>query len=84
MTRWEYRFQQIDINISPILKMARWGVDVPGEKKPRTTMEGVVDYVNTLGAEGWELVTAVAGSEQTGIITRAVLFFRRPLPGSTD
>jgi hypothetical protein len=82
MTKWEYKFQQIDINISPILKMARWGVEVPGEKKQRTTMEGVEDYINTLGAEGWELVTVVAGSEQTGIITRAVLFFRRMRPDS--
>ncbi len=84
MTRWEYRFLQIDLNISPILKMARWGVEVPGEKKPRTTMEGVEDYVNTLGAEGWELVAVSAGSEQTGIITRAVMFFKRPVSSETD
>lgn len=84
MTKWEYKFQQIDVNISPILKMARWGVEVPGEKKQRTTMEGVEDYINTLGTEGWELVSVVAGSEQTGIITRAVMFFRRPRPDSTD
>ncbi|MFO7650089.1 MAG: hypothetical protein R6X13_01950 [bacterium] len=84
MTKWEYKFQQIDLNISPILRMARWGVEVPGEKKPRTTMVGVEDHINTLGAEGWELVSVVAGSEHTGIITRAVLFFRRARPGSAE
>lgn len=79
MTKWEYKFLQIDINLSPILKMARWGVQVPGEKKPRDTMEGVEAYVNDLGREGWELVATVNGSEHSGIITRAVLFFKRPL-----
>mgnify|MGYP005831294551 CR=1 FL=1 len=78
MTKWEYKFLQIDINLSPILKMARWGVQVPGEKKARDTMAGVEAYVNDLGREGWELVTAVNGSEHSGIITRAVLFFKRP------
>ena len=78
MTRWEYKFVQIDINLSPILRLARWGVQVPGEKKPRETMENVEKYVSELGAEGWELVTVVNGSEQTGIITRAILFLKRP------
>jgi len=79
MTKWEYKFVQIDVNLSPILKLARWGVQVPGEKKPRDTMEGVEKYVCELGAEGWELVATINGSEHTGIITRAILFFRRSL-----
>jgi len=79
MTRWEYKFVQIDINLSPILRLARWGVQVPGEKKARETMENVEKYFTELGREGWELVHAVNGSEQTGIITRAVVFLKRPL-----
>ncbi|MBM3331990.1 DUF4177 domain-containing protein [candidate division WOR-3 bacterium] len=79
MTKWEYKFVRIDVNLSPILNLARWGVQVPGEKKPRDTMEGVQDYISTFGAEGWELVSVISGSEQTGIITRAVLFFKRPV-----
>jgi hypothetical protein len=79
MTKWEYKFVQIDVNLSPILKLARWGVVVPGEKKPRDTMEGVQDYITALGAEGWELVSAINGCERTGIITRAVLFLKRPV-----
>ncbi len=79
MTRWEYKFVQIDVNLSPILKLARWGVNVPGESKPRGTMEAVQDYVSQLGAEGWELVTVINGSEHTGIITRAILFLKRPV-----
>jgi hypothetical protein len=81
MTKWEYKFVRIDVNLSPILNLARWGVSVPGEKKARDTMEGVQDYVTSLGAEGWELVSAVCGNEQTGIITRAVLFMKRPVQG---
>ena len=79
MTRWEYKFVQIDINLSPILRLARWGVQVPGEKKPRETMENVEKYLTELGAEGWEIAAVVNGSEQTGIITRAVLFLKRPV-----
>jgi hypothetical protein len=67
MTKWEYKFLQIDVNLSPILKLARWGVQVPGEKKMRETMEG------------WELAGVMNGSEHTGIITRAILLFKRPL-----
>ena len=79
MTKWEYKFVRIDVNLSPILNLARWGVTVAGEKKARDTMEGVQDYINSLGAEGWELVAVINGSEQTGIITRAVMFFKRPV-----
>ena len=79
MTRWEYKFVQIDINLSPILRLARWGVQVAGEKKPRETMENVEKYIGELGADGWELVTVVSGSEQTGIITRAIVFLKRPV-----
>jgi hypothetical protein len=79
MAKWEYKFVMIDVNLSPILRLARWGVTVPGEKKARDTMEGVQDYITSLGAEGWELVTVMNGSEHTGIITRAILFLKRPV-----
>jgi len=79
MTRWEYKFVQIDINLSPILRLARWGVQVPGEKKPRETMDNVEKYFTELGAQGWEIVHVTNGSEQTGIITRAIVFLKRPV-----
>jgi len=79
MTKWEYKFVMIDVNLSPILLLARWGVTVPGEKKARDTMEGVEKYITELGAEGWELVSVMNGSEHTGIITRAILFLKRPV-----
>jgi len=79
MTKWEYRFVHIGINMSPVLRMARWGVQVPGEQKERNTMEGVEAYINDVGAEGWELVSVISGSERSGIITKAILFFKRPL-----
>lgn len=78
MQKWDYKFVQIDINLSPILRLARWGVSVPGEKKPRDGMEAVEKYATELGAQGWELVTLVNGTETTGIITRAIMFFKRP------
>ena len=83
MTRWEYKFVQIDINLSPILRLARWGVLVAGEKKPRENMDNVERYICDLGAEGWELVTVVSGSESTGIITRAIMFMKRPVVESS-
>ena len=79
MTKWEYKFVMIDVNLSPILRLARWGVTVPGEKKARDTMEGVEKYITELGAEGWELVSTISGSEHTGIITRAILLLKRPI-----
>jgi hypothetical protein len=84
MTRWEYKFVMIDVNLSPILKLARWGVQVPGEKKARETMENVEKYICDVGAEGWELAAVINGSEHTGIITRAVLFFKRPVEGTSS
>jgi hypothetical protein len=54
-------------------------VTVPGEKKARDTMEGVEKYITELGAEGWELVSTISGSEHTGIITRAILLLKRPI-----
>jgi hypothetical protein len=42
-------------------------------------MENVEKYFSELGAEGWELVTVVNGTEQTGIITRAIVFLKRPV-----
>jgi hypothetical protein len=82
--KWEYKLQEIEIHLSPVLKMARWGVQVPGEKRPRDSIESVEAFVDELGADGWELVTVVSGSNRDGIITKAVMFFKRPLAeGST-
>lgn len=79
MTKWEYKFVWIDIHMSPVLLMARWGVQVPGEKKARNTMDDVEKYASELGAQGWELVSVINGSNRDGIITKGVLFFKRPL-----
>ncbi|MEO0082178.1 MAG: DUF4177 domain-containing protein [candidate division WOR-3 bacterium] len=79
MKKWEYKFVWIDIHMSPVLLMARWGVQVPGESKARSSMEGVEQYVTELGAQGWELVSVINGTNQDGIITKAILFFKRPV-----
>jgi hypothetical protein len=79
VTNWEYKFVWIDIHMSPVLLMARWGVQVPGEKKARNTMEGVQQYVCDLGAQGWEMVSVMNGANRDGIITKGILFFKRPV-----
>ena len=79
MQKWEYRIAWIDIHMSPVLQMARWGVRVPGEKKPRQGMAEVENYINEIGLDGWELTGTVNGTDKDGIMTRAVLFFKRPL-----
>ncbi|HDR00158.1 MAG TPA: hypothetical protein ENN51_07750 [candidate division WOR-3 bacterium] len=76
--KWEYRLAWIDIHMSPVLAMARWGTRVPGEKKPRAGMGEVEGYINEFGEQGWELTGVVNGSDKDGVMTRAVLFFRRP------
>ena len=79
MQKWKYRIAWIDIHMSPVLQMARWGVRVPGEKKPRQGVAEVENYINEIGADGWELTGTVNGSDKDGIMTRSVLFFKRPL-----
>ena len=78
MQNWEYRLAWIDVHMSPVLQMARWGVRVPGERKQRTGMSEVERYLCEFGAQGWELVNVINGSDKDGIMTRAVLFFKRP------
>ena len=66
VTKWEYKFLEIEIHLSPVLKMARWGVQVPGERRPRDGMSSVESYVGELGADGWELVNVASGSNRDG------------------
>ncbi|OYD16538.1 hypothetical protein CH330_02590 [candidate division WOR-3 bacterium JGI_Cruoil_03_51_56] len=79
MTKWEYKFVWIDIHMNPVLTMARWGVSIPGEKKEREGKDNVERYASELGARGWELVNVISGSDQHGIITKGILFFKRPV-----
>lgn len=77
MTKWEYKMQIIECHLSPILQMARWTVVTP--EGPLKDFENVAAYINKLGEESWELVSAVNGTDHNGVITKALLFFRRPL-----
>lgn len=79
MTKWEYKFVWIDIHMSPVLSMARWGVEVPGEKKARQGIQGVEQYTTELGIQGWELVSVINGTNKDGIIGKAVMFLKRPV-----
>jgi hypothetical protein len=80
MTKWEYKFATIEMHVSPVLTMARWGIQLKGDKRVRMGEEPVEAYVNELGKEGWELACGMQGSDRDGKITKAVLVFKRPLP----
>lgn len=81
MQKWEYTWKWIDVHMSPVLTMARWGCPVPGQKRPLDKEEQVLDLVNRVyGQQGWEMVGIINGTDSSGTITRAVLFFKRPLP----
>ena len=85
MTKWEYTWKWIDVHMSPVLTMARWGCAVPGQKRPIATEQGVMDLINAeYGEKGWELVHIINGSDSSGTITRAVLFFKRPMPDESE
>lgn len=76
MTKWQYKMQVVECHLSPILHMARWVVDTPeGQIKEFQNVEA---YINKLGEEKWELVSAINGTDQNGVITKALLFLRRP------
>jgi hypothetical protein len=76
MTKWEYKLHIIECHLSPILKLARWGTDTP--EGPVKDFDKVQAYINRLGEESWELVSAVNGTDHNGVITKVILFLRRP------
>lgn len=78
MTRWEYRMVTVEIHLSPVLTMARMGMQRPGDKRPRPGQEEIEKYLNELGMEGWEIAGVASGSDSNGTITKVVLFMKRP------
>ncbi|MBM3314878.1 DUF4177 domain-containing protein [candidate division WOR-3 bacterium] len=81
MTKWEYQMVTIEIHLSPVLTMARMGVQRPGDKRPRPGQPEIEKYLCELGAEGWELAGTAHGTDNHGTITKVVLFMKRPLAG---
>ena len=76
MQQWEYKTINFGIHLSALLKIARWELEVDGKAYKKE--QDVVDYLDRLGVEGWELVTSVGGSDNAGNITKGILFFKRP------
>jgi len=79
MQQWEYMMVQVGIHLSAILKVARWDLELEG-----TTLRSeaeVTAYFNRLGAEGWEMITLIGGSDANGNITKLVFYFKRPKAG---
>jgi len=76
MQRWEYLTINFGIHLSAILKIARWELEVDG--KLLKGEEETIRYMNTLGDQGWELISSLTGADNNGNITKAVMFFKRP------
>jgi hypothetical protein len=76
MQQWEYRMLYFGINLSAILRIARWELEHDG-KLLRSEAE-VTAYLNELGAEGWEIVSMVNGADHNGNITKIVAVLKRP------
>jgi hypothetical protein len=68
----------VEIHLSPVLTMARMGMQRPGDKRPRPGQEEIEKYMSELGAEGWELSGTANGTDTSGTITKVVLFMKRP------
>ncbi|MEO0108609.1 MAG: DUF4177 domain-containing protein [candidate division WOR-3 bacterium] len=80
MQKWEYKTVSFGVNLSAILKIARWELETGG-KLIRGEAE-TVQFLNQLGAEGWELVTTNNGTDHNGNITKLIMFFKRPVPSA--
>ena len=76
MQLWEYKLLNFSINLSAILKVMRWELEVDGTLYKRENE--ITDYLDTLGGEGWELVSSCCGADSHGNIPKVILFFKRP------
>jgi hypothetical protein len=76
MEKWEYMTVNFGINLSAILKIARWELEV--DKTQIRGEDKVLAYLNQLGDEGWELVSTSSGADSHGNITKLIMFFKRP------
>lgn len=76
MQQWEYKIIIPAIHLSAILRIARWELDVDGVM--HGTEKAVVEYMNKLGAEGWELASSITGTDHNGNVTKTILIFKRP------
>ncbi len=74
--RYEYKIQILEVHLNPILTLARWKVTDENGKSYKEFSD-ITNFINHLGEEGWELVSAVAGSDHQGAITKVLLFFKR-------
>jgi hypothetical protein len=80
MQCWEYLTINFGIHLSAILKIARWELEVEGKLLKGETE--TINYMNGLGAQGWELCSSLTGNDANGNITKTILFFKRPKPAA--
>ncbi len=79
--KFEYKIQILEVHLSPILSLARWQITDEEGKRLKEFNE-ISEYINHLGEEGWELVAGVGGSDQHGLITKVLMFFKREKKGA--
>jgi hypothetical protein len=65
-TRWEYRVASVEIG---------------GLFGPNVDVNQLSDYLNGLGADGWELVSPVDLNRPNGASTELLLILKRPRRG---
>jgi hypothetical protein len=75
MVQWEYKIISFGINLSALLKIARWDLEIDGIRT--RTEADTIAYIDQLGSEGWELISTGNGTDHAGNITKFVCFFKR-------
>ncbi len=74
--KFEYKIQILEVHLNPILTLARWKI-IDDEGNTYKEFKDIMDVLNRLGEDGWEMVNCVSGSDQQGTITKVLLFFKR-------
>lgn len=76
MTKWEYKIINVRSENYRVDPNARSGVwPAPSGPGDRSTSQ----YLNELGAEGWELVAITSVNFKTGATDNVAMVFKRPL-----
>ncbi|MEO0098340.1 MAG: DUF4177 domain-containing protein [candidate division WOR-3 bacterium] len=74
--RFAYKIQVLEVHLNPILTLARWKITDESGNVYKEFQE-IINYLNRLGEEGWELVDCISGSDQQGTITKVLMFFKK-------
>ncbi len=80
MTQWEYKIINVRSENYRLDPNGRSGVWPPQSSTPGE--KSTAQYLNELGAEGWELVSITSVNFKTGATDNVAMIFKRPLAAS--